>query len=243
METYNLTGQRFGRLVVSGALGSRKGKRVWLCRCDCGNEKIVETASLLSGNTKSCGCATGRFIDETGKVYGRLTVISLENDKRNGAMWRCRCECGNEVIVRGNQLRRGITKSCGCLRTERAFERVSLPKGIAGMNRAIGNMRGNARRRHIAWELTDDQVIHLMKQDCHYCGVSPTHVSKARNGDYTYNGLDRVNNSKGYSAENVVPCCATCNNAKRTMSLDEFLGWIHRVYEHSLAGASQKELT
>jgi hypothetical protein len=53
-------------------------------------------------------------------------------------------------------------------------------------------------------------------------------------GNYTYNGLDRVNNSKGYTRTNVVPCCIICNNAKRTLSLSEFLEWIGQVYEHSI---------
>ena len=58
--------------------------------------------------------------DETGKRYGRLTVIRrYEKDgKRGQALWVCRCDCGNEKIARGYNLRNGDTKSCGCLREE-----------------------------------------------------------------------------------------------------------------------------
>ena len=53
----DLTGQRFGRLVVLRYAGRSQGKKnLWFCKCDCGNEKIVAIDKLNSGNTKSCGC-------------------------------------------------------------------------------------------------------------------------------------------------------------------------------------------
>jgi hypothetical protein len=52
----DLTGQRFGRLVVVSCAGKKKQRLQWLCRCDCGNEKIIRATSLTSGNTTSCGC-------------------------------------------------------------------------------------------------------------------------------------------------------------------------------------------
>ena len=54
------------------------------------------------------------MIDETGNVYGELTVIKREGTKRGQAAWLCQCSCGNTVIVAGADLRRGNTKSCGC---------------------------------------------------------------------------------------------------------------------------------
>jgi len=56
-----------------------------------------------------------RYIDETGNKCGRLTVIEkAPNNKRGDSMWLCKCDCGNEVVVRGINLRSGNTKSCGC---------------------------------------------------------------------------------------------------------------------------------
>lgn len=57
MRLLDLTGRTFGRLtVLSRAENSKGGKPRWLCRCQCGNECIVHSSSLVSGNTKSCGC-------------------------------------------------------------------------------------------------------------------------------------------------------------------------------------------
>lgn len=57
MKAHDLTGQRFGRLTVSRRVKNNSlNKTRWLCLCDCGNEHVVLTASLLRGNTRSCGC-------------------------------------------------------------------------------------------------------------------------------------------------------------------------------------------
>ena len=52
----DLTGKRFGRLVVVERVGSVRGKMFWKCKCDCGGVSVVSTTHLKSGNTKSCGC-------------------------------------------------------------------------------------------------------------------------------------------------------------------------------------------
>lgn len=57
IKTIDLTGQRFGRLIVIGFAGkSKNGHSKWLCRCDCGNEKTISYEGLTRGDTKSCGC-------------------------------------------------------------------------------------------------------------------------------------------------------------------------------------------
>lgn len=52
----NLLDQRFGRLVVSAADGSERGRRMWLCICDCGNETRAASKTLRNGHKRSCGC-------------------------------------------------------------------------------------------------------------------------------------------------------------------------------------------
>lgn len=60
------------------------------------------------------------FKDLTGQKFGRLTVIKrVENDKNGNSQWLCKCECGNEKIVRTNTLKRSESTSCGCLRNEK----------------------------------------------------------------------------------------------------------------------------
>lgn len=67
--------------------------------------------------------ANGSLIDLTGRKFGRLTVICRAEEVENRysirrPSWLCQCDCGNQTIVIGANLREGMTKSCGCLRRE-----------------------------------------------------------------------------------------------------------------------------
>lgn len=66
------------------------------------------------------------FIDITGERFGCLIALKRvgRNPKNGNALWRCKCDCGNSVIVDGSHLRRKITRSCGCLRRERSRQSV-----------------------------------------------------------------------------------------------------------------------
>lgn len=69
------------------------------------------------------GKAKSRVEDLTGKRFGRLTVLSREeNDKHNKTRWKCKCDCGKTVIVGRAELIRGDTKSCGCYIREKRAE-------------------------------------------------------------------------------------------------------------------------
>ena len=106
------------------------GSRRWLCKCDCGNEKVVFAYNLHSGDVKSCGCAQyrglrppKRVILQTGDRFGRLVVknfagVRQVSPKSTRRVYLCSCDCGNEVEIPGSQLRSGGTFSCGCLREE-----------------------------------------------------------------------------------------------------------------------------
>jgi hypothetical protein len=57
MQFQDLTGQRFNKVTIISHVGkNRTGQSLWLCRCDCGNEKVIAAHHLKSGNIKSCGC-------------------------------------------------------------------------------------------------------------------------------------------------------------------------------------------
>lgn len=68
-----------------------------------------------------------RLIDVTGQRFGRLVVVERGPDKikrcgKPTVQWRCKCDCGNEVIVNGESLRKGHTSSCGCITLERLIK-------------------------------------------------------------------------------------------------------------------------
>lgn len=65
----------------------------------------------------------GNYCDLAGRVFGRLTVIERSGTHRSFATWRCLCECGNETVVTSANLKAGISKSCGCLKNDKARAR------------------------------------------------------------------------------------------------------------------------
>lgn len=67
----DLTGQRFGRLIVLEYVGAKKHKRLWRCRCDCGGMKIVATAALNNGNVRSCGCLNKEVTIKRSTKHGK----------------------------------------------------------------------------------------------------------------------------------------------------------------------------
>jgi hypothetical protein len=78
MMALDISGQRFGRLVVVERDGSKNGKAVWRCVCDCGETTFVITSELRCGDTKSCGCQRRDVCSALGKR------TSCANSKRGG---------------------------------------------------------------------------------------------------------------------------------------------------------------
>lgn len=65
MKILDLTGQRFGRLTVIERTGTATdGQKTYLCKCDCGNEKVITSGNLRSGHTTSCGCASSKITSQ-----------------------------------------------------------------------------------------------------------------------------------------------------------------------------------
>lgn len=116
----DLTGLIFSKLTVIGRVGVNKHNgSLWECLCECGKHVIASKNHLKNKHVQSCGCRRLDYIDLSGRVYGRLTVIERYNEKGDGEVqYLCRCNCGTEKIIKANNLMKGNTKSCGCLRRE-----------------------------------------------------------------------------------------------------------------------------
>ncbi len=67
----DMTGERFGRLVVVSRSESIRGVARWLCRCDCGRETVVRANHLRCGNTRSCGCLLPKCFSGSHRMKGR----------------------------------------------------------------------------------------------------------------------------------------------------------------------------
>ncbi len=129
----DLTGMRFGKLVVVAATNRRLYTSVvWRCLCDCDNVAYVSARQLQSGYTKSCGCLGHPPLKEfVGKRFGKLTVIAYEEKRAGMHRWRCKCDCGNETVVGQTLLQNGKTKSCGCIQASIIKENMKFIDGTS----------------------------------------------------------------------------------------------------------------
>lgn len=116
-------GDAFNHLTAISAAGKNKhGQSLWLFRCVCNLEKILNTAGVKFGGIKSCGCllharrGTSTQL-EAGERFGNLTAIRLVDEPTKGKpRWLFMCACGNETITIAPHVKRGAIRSCGCLR-------------------------------------------------------------------------------------------------------------------------------
>lgn len=154
----DLTDQKFGKLLVLGYSHNNHNIAHWKCRCDCGTNLIVQAGHLKSGTTKSCGCITG-MINLSGERFGRLFVRSFSHTKNKHQYWDCVCDCGNNIVVEGSNLRRGKTQSCGCYMRDRAID--------ANYTHGMTNSKV-----HRAWSMMKDRCYNTKNNSYHIYGGS-----------------------------------------------------------------------
>lgn len=142
----NLAGQRFGKLLVIERAPNLGKNTAWLCRCDCGEHKVVPAYRLQSGETTSCGCANRLEVQiEAGKHYGMLEAICLvPQPKSRKRYWLCRCDCGNLKYISEYSLQTGQTRSCGC-KTGQLISSAIATHGATG-SRLFNVWRGMKQR-------------------------------------------------------------------------------------------------
>lgn len=194
---------------------------------------------------------------KVGQVFGRLTIIDILDEKYSikgktrGVFCLCRCKCGNMKKLPVQNILYKNTRSCGCLRREQAAINIANVPTTKGMkygktkarrqdrdrvifNTILSKTRLNcAVRRKLEFSIGLDDFIVLSKSNCYYCGSEPANTCKYNTGEVVkYSGLDRKDNSLGYTKENAVPCCHICNRAKSDMKTNDFTAWINRLTTH-----------
>jgi len=213
---------RYGKWIITGIISSKNA----LCRCECGTEKPVVKYHLLDGRSTSCGKCQR---DLSGLKFGKLIVLKhagykIINGHKHSNQWLCKCDCGNEVVRTTSTLQNSST-DCNDPKCRFGY-------GLAAQHRLYLTYKKSSKKRGIKFRICKELFIHLTSQNCHYCGSSPQKVQKSthNNGDYVYNGIDRIDNTKGYIKTNVVPCCTYCNAGKLDRTTAEFNRWIEQLF-------------
>ena len=207
-EAFKITaGLRFGKLVVSKQVERKPNDKdkhyKWLCKCDCGNEIVVRSSDLRRGRIKSCGCLKYEIKDITGQRFGRLVALEHVGFSSNRVtLWKCRCDCGNTIIVREGNLNSGKSQSCGCLNVERTKE-ANLRHGMA--HTRLYNIWSKMKER--CYNTTRKAYKNYGGKGVHVCDEWRNDFQKfydwAINNGYKENlTIDRINSNGNYEPSN-----------------------------------------
>lgn len=106
-------------------------------------------------------------------------------------------------------------------------------KGYSGLHYLYVKYKNRAQRKGLVFRISEKKFKEITSQRCYYCSTKPYTVSVVNNitystegkqhSAYVFNGIDRIDNSKGYYSRNVVPCCGICNRMKSAMTMYQFL--------------------
>jgi hypothetical protein len=174
--------------------------------------------------------------DLTGVSFGKLKVIGhshVTKTKYNSSVhhWKCKCECGNTISVRGDCLTRGITKSCGCLRNREGKDSKTW-KGYKDISATVWKqIKWSAKSRKILFDLTMPQLWRLYLKQNKKCSLSGIPLTFPRNAlDTSANvSLDRIDSTKGYTIDNVQWVDKRINFMKITLKMEEFIDLCRQI--------------
>jgi hypothetical protein len=162
-----------------------------------------------------------------GHRFGKWTVVGLAEPRRGdgGRKWTCVCACGTRKDIIGRSLRSERSTQC-----RRCAKKSNHGRAL---NRRFLGYKGNARFRGYEWGLTVDQFRDLVLMSCFYCGAEPSeHCLSMALEPFFGNGVDRLDNERGYTTDNCVPCCWPCNSFKGRLDADAFLARIEAIHDH-----------
>ena len=202
--------------------------------------------------------------DRIGERHGKLIVTDIAySDGLGKTMVNVECDCGKSAIQRLGALVSGVTKSCGCesLLARKRNVKVMQSKRPKDMKShvspfewtiitALMGYSRRAARNHtplpVPFELTREEYIKIINGNCHYCGeghcdsrgfkysrIQDSHIHQGK--IYKCVGIDRLDSQKGYTSDNSVPCCETCNRMKMDLEVNTFIRKCKKIAEEDLS--------
>ena len=200
----DLTGREFDRLTVERHAGKHANgtHSVYLCRCWCGNRKVVMGQSLVSRATRSCGCLHKEAVSLPLKdrQFDRLTAVRVvKTDSAGRRYWLCVCACGNEKRVRASHLEDGSVTSCGC--KVRTRDGQSTSKAMRAYYSRVRRDRQSVY--DIIWTAAMDAALRAFRPFCVLCGTAD---------DLTVDHVRPLSKGFGLEPGNACLLCGSCNN-------------------------------
>lgn len=194
----DLTGQKFNKLTVVKRIENHvsiSGNSFvqYECICECGRHKNVLASKLKNGHVKSCGLcnAFSNFKDLTGMTFDKLYVEGLDGyySYPNGEKdykWKCRCECGNYITIRGNSIKSKGNHSCKRCSTKK-YSRIQVADML---NRQFGDLKVLSKADDTYTKA--NTVVDWWNCKCNCGSILKVRGVSLRNGHTTSCGCNRL---------------------------------------------------
>ena len=166
----------------------------------------------------------------------RFTKIDKIGRLRSYVEFNCN-DCGKETIQRSDEYNRkgNLCKNCK-IKNNSAIELKTKDLELVAASNLLSKIQRRYLKKGLTSNLTPQELLDLVKRNCHYCNAKPSNLMQYKqvhfSYNFIYNGLDRVDSSKGYIRGNVLPCCKKCNIAKSDLSYNDFLQHIEKIYKN-----------
>lgn len=227
-------GAKFGHWTVLEIL-NEGGKCI--CQCDCKNKTIrtLNTNSLFSGVTKSCGCVNKKYEIHVGDKFGHLTVLELNAKRSSQGGWlhKCICDCKNKTICyeSSSVLVKGMVRTCGCsiksyLDTKTRFHRI-----WSGINTRCNNSKDKGYKDY------GGRGIKICKRwrkfENFYEDMYESYQEHVKEYGENQTTIDRIDVNGDYCKENCrwATYKEQANNTRRTTYLTDADGTRHSIME------------
>lgn len=218
----NLTGKRFGRLVVQNETERIKGKTFLLCLCDCGKTKKINVYSLKSGCTRSCGClgAERRRLKGRWKTRSAICIICGKNFESKAASDTYCCSKGCK------------TKYIGQYYKKKMYSSVEEK-----LKKLLYSVKHRAKKQKLEYDLDHQFILNKYNQQEGKC--IKTKIPFVLNNCLRSEGkgpwsasIDRIDPNKGYLKDNIQIVCLMYNLGKCMWTDKEVLEFCKKVVEN-----------
>jgi hypothetical protein len=158
----------------------------------------------------------------------------LIENRGNKALFRC--DCGTEVERFKSNIVSGKSTQCATCGFRQSSETKTGGYSDDWVKHQVYRyFVRSAKDSKKEFNLDEDTCWHLSQQPCYYCGEPPALSVMRAYGQFNFNGLDRIDSSRGYEVGNIRPACWDCNSAKKTMTDEDFDEWIEKLYNMMIA--------
>ena len=222
------------------------------------NIKYYTTKCKTCGHTKKCThggkrqlyrrchvCKNKYFIGQ--KFINDSEIIGFDfnaKKQQHQKLIKVRCVCLNTFTINRAQVSINLIKNLPCTCKECNNRLKSTNKSSSTEESIINNLyrdySSSAKDRKLDFDLTLEKFTELIKGNCYYCGLNNDSYRRrySKNIIIKRVGIDRVDNLKGYTIENSISCCKTCNRMKNIMNQEQFVNKAILIYKNLIEKGS-----